>query len=95
MVVSDEFGGDPQCGGRANQLPPPMEMKGRKVKFAFTSDDTISAAGFQLKYNVTRLQEGKKSLSKCIDTKPTESFLHSTESVKRQDARKHLQGWLV
>ena len=92
MVVSDEFGGDTQCGGRANQLPTPMEMKGRKVKFAFTSDDTISAAGFQLKYNVTRLQEGK--MFKSVLTRNL-SFLDGTESVKIQGARKHFQGWLV
>lgn len=35
-----------------------MEFKGKKVQIDFSSDDDIPAAGFQLKYNITRLQQG-------------------------------------
>ena len=60
LVLSDENDRTAQCGGGLGQLPPQMELKGKKVNFAFTSDDSVSAAGFQLKYNVTRLQQGEK-----------------------------------
>ncbi|XP_078344070.1 cubilin-like [Oculina patagonica] len=59
LVLSDEIDSSTQCGGSANQLPPPMELKGKKVQLDFTSDDKITAAGFQLKYNITRLQQGR------------------------------------
>ena len=61
LVLSDEIDSSTQCGGSANQLPPPIELKGRKVLMNFTSDDKITAPGFQLKYNITRLQQGKKT----------------------------------
>ena len=58
LVLSDEEGTRTQCGGSARQLPPPMEFKGKKVQIDFSSDDDIPAAGFQLKYNITRLEQG-------------------------------------
>ena len=61
LVLSDETNSSTQCGGRANQLPPPIELKGRKVQMDFTSDDKITASGFQFKYNITRLQQGKET----------------------------------
>ena len=60
LVLSDEIDSSTQCGGSANQLPPPLELKGKKVQFAFTSDEDTSAAGFYLNYNITRLQQGNK-----------------------------------
>lgn len=63
LVLSDELDSTTQCGGSASQLPPPMEFKGKKVQIDFSSDDDIPAAGFQLKYNITRLQQGR-----CICT---------------------------
>jgi len=59
LVLSDEIDSSTQCGGSADQLPPPMELKGKKVQIAFTSNDDISAAGFQLTYNITKLQQGR------------------------------------
>lgn len=59
FVVSDESDSDTQCGGSAERLPPLIEKKGRKVKFAFTTDSTRTSAGFQLEYNITRLEEGR------------------------------------
>lgn len=67
-MLSDEIDSSTQCGGSANQLPPPMELKGKKVQLDFTSDDKIAAAGFQLKYNITRLQKGKVNLKNFATT---------------------------
>ena len=60
MVLSDELDSMTQCGGSASQLPPVMELKGKKVQIDFTSDDNTPATGFQLKYNITRLEQGKE-----------------------------------
>ena len=57
-MLSDELDSSTQCGGSVSQIPPPMEFKGKKVKIDFSSDDDITAAGFQLKYNITRLEQG-------------------------------------
>ena len=60
LALSDENDGHTQCGGGENQLPPPMELTGRKVRFAFTSDGDSSAGGFYLKYRITRHEEGNE-----------------------------------
>lgn len=57
LVLSDEIDGNTQCGGGENQLPPRMELRGRKVQFTFTSDGDSSATGFYLKYRVTKHDE--------------------------------------
>ena len=60
LVLSDEIDGHTQCGGGENQLPPPMELRGKKVRFAFTSDGDSSATGFYLNYRVTRHDKGEE-----------------------------------
>lgn len=60
LVLSDEIDGNTQCGGGENQLPPRMELRGRKVQFTFTSDGDSSATGFYLKYRVTKHDEGEE-----------------------------------
>jgi len=57
-MLSDELDSSLQCGGSEGELPPTMEFKGKKVQIDFSSDDDIPAAGFQLKYNITRLEQG-------------------------------------
>lgn len=59
LVLSDELDRTAQCGGGDGQIPPRVELKGKKVKFSFKSDDSISAAGFHMMYNITRLQQGR------------------------------------
>ena len=60
LVLSDELDRTAQCGGGDGQIPPGVELKGKKVKFSFKSDNRISAAGFHMMYNITRLQQGMK-----------------------------------
>lgn len=64
LVLSDELDTTAQCGGGDGQIPARVELKGKKVKFSFKSDDSISAAGFHMMYNITRLQQGMKNNNK-------------------------------
>ena len=66
LVLSDELDRTAQCGGGDGQIPPRVELKGKKVKFSFKSDDSISAAGFYMMYNITRLQQGMKNSNKKL-----------------------------
>jgi len=58
LELSDEHQTRALCGGSASRPPAPIEFKGKKLQIDFSSDDDISAAGFQLKYNITRLEQG-------------------------------------
>lgn len=60
LVISDELGGNTQCGGSQDRVPAPMELRGRKVQLAFTTNEDSSASGFYLKYNITKIQQGKE-----------------------------------
>ena len=64
--MSDELDTTAQCGGGDGQIPARVELKGKKVKFSFKSDDSISAAGFHMMYNITRLQQGMKNNNKKL-----------------------------
>ena len=66
LVLSDELDTTAQCGGGDGQIPARVELKGKKVKFSFKSDDSISAAGFHMMYNITRLQQGMKNNNKKL-----------------------------
>lgn len=66
LVLSDELDTTAQCGGGEGQIPARVELKGKKVKFSFKSDDSISAAGFHMMYNITRLQQGMKNNNKKL-----------------------------
>ena len=66
LVLSDELDSTTQCGGSTIELPPAMEFKGKKVQIGFSSDDDIPGAGFQLKYNITRLEQGTKRKFKAV-----------------------------
>ena len=37
-----------------------MELRGKKVQLAFTANEDSSASGFYLKYNITKIQQGKE-----------------------------------
>ena len=66
LVLSDELDRTAQCGGGDGQIPAQVELKGKKVKFSFKTDDSISAAGFHMMYNITRLQQGMKNNNKKL-----------------------------
>ena len=66
LVLSDELDRTAQCGGGDGQIPSQVELKGKKVKFSFKSDDSISAAGFHMMYNITRLQQGMNKNNKKL-----------------------------
>ena len=66
LVLSDELDTTAQCGGGDGQIPARVELKGKKVKFSFKSDDSISAAGFHMMYNITRLQQGMNNNNKKV-----------------------------
>ncbi|CAH3033889.1 unnamed protein product [Pocillopora meandrina] len=82
LVVSDESDSDTQCGGGADRLPPLIEKKGREVKFSFTTDSSTTSTGFQLEYNITRLEEGR-----CVCT--TGLGYTTIANFKPRNDRKH------
>lgn len=85
LVVSDESDSDTQCGGGADRLPPSIEKKGREVKFSFTTDSSTTSTGFQLEYNITRLEEGEIP----------ERFVCDLSCVARACMAKHTSSTLV
>ncbi|XP_068695415.1 zinc metalloproteinase nas-39-like [Montipora foliosa] len=82
LVLSDELGGNTQCGGGEDRVPPPLELNGRKLQFAFTTDGDTSAGGFYLKYNITKIQQGR-----CVCT-PGLSYI-TINNYKPRNNRSH------
>lgn len=79
LVISDELGGNTQCGGRQDTVPAPMELRGRKVQLAFTTNEDSSASGFYLKYNITKIRQGR-----CVCT-PGLSYISINNYQPRND----------
>ena len=92
LVVSDESDSDTQCGGGADQLPPLIEKKGREVKFSFTTDSSTTSTGFQLEYNITRLEEGEIPIFKRV---LLERFVCDLSCVARACMAKHTSSTLA
>lgn len=56
-----------------------MELRGRKVQLAFTTNEDSSASGFYLKYNITKIQQGR-----CVCT-PGLSYISINNYQPRND----------